>query len=310
MYYALFDKQTGNYLHTGYNSTSREQLADEYAEYKKEGTEDEDADIIDNMSTNEVLAFAETDEFEIHEQETPFEDLDDSEQEETDLFTTPENLPTEVQEIINGYNGVFGYENCAKMLVQLQPLGYEFSWGLDGEPYSLTKIEQEEQEATKTVYNVTYYGKEGNEVDRTQIDEKNEELAWELFSEFGHKIEEGMYIEWEETTEELEQDKENDKLIERSNRASFNPPKVEQEKGVWDFVEEYHPYYHSSDEIMYSDDLQKMLDGEFEEGSGLHEKFKIEFHSDDDLVQNELHIVNAVIYEQAIENYIKIKGGL
>lgn len=54
----------------------------------------------------------------------------------------------------------------------------------------------------KTVYNVFYFDKDENQIDQTQIDEKSEQLAWELFKEFGHTKEEGMYIEWEETTED------------------------------------------------------------------------------------------------------------
>lgn len=53
-----------------------------------------------------------------------------------------------------------------------------------------------------TAYNVFYFDKDDEQIDQTQIDEKNETLAWELFKEFGHTKEEGMYIEWEETTED------------------------------------------------------------------------------------------------------------
>lgn len=49
-----------------------------------------------------------------------------------------------------------------------------------------------------SVWNITYFDKDGEVIDQTQIDEKNEELAWELFAKFGHTKEPGMYIEWEE----------------------------------------------------------------------------------------------------------------
>lgn len=52
------------------------------------------------------------------------------------------------------------------------------------------------------VYNVTYFDKDGEQIDQTQIDEKNEELAWELFAEFGHTKEPGIYLEWEEVEDE------------------------------------------------------------------------------------------------------------
>lgn len=57
---------------------------------------------------------------------------------------------------------------------------------------------------TKTVYNVSFYTLTEKLIDQTQIDEKSDELAWELFAEFGHTKEEGMYLDWEEVEEEDE----------------------------------------------------------------------------------------------------------
>lgn len=54
----------------------------------------------------------------------------------------------------------------------------------------------------KTVYNVFYFDKDGEQIDQTQIDEKKAKLAWELFKEFGHTKKKGMYLEWEKTTED------------------------------------------------------------------------------------------------------------
>jgi len=49
-------------------------------------------------------------------------------------------------------------------------------------------------------YTVILMDKNG-EVDRTNVDEKSDELAWELFREFerneNYKITDGMYIVWE-----------------------------------------------------------------------------------------------------------------
>lgn len=53
----------------------------------------------------------------------------------------------------------------------------------------------------KMVYNVSYMDKEGEVVDSTQVDEKDEELAWDLFREFGHTKKPGMYLEWEKVKE-------------------------------------------------------------------------------------------------------------
>lgn len=55
----------------------------------------------------------------------------------------------------------------------------------------------------KTVFNVNYFDQEGELIDSTQIDEKDEDFAWELFEEFGHEKEEGFYLEFDEVEEEL-----------------------------------------------------------------------------------------------------------
>ena len=59
---------------------------------------------------------------------------------------------------------------------------------------------------TQTVYNVSLLDKDGEQIDQTQIDEKSDELAWELFAEFGHTKEAGMYLDWEEEEEEMDED--------------------------------------------------------------------------------------------------------
>jgi len=52
--------------------------------------------------------------------------------------------------------------------------------------------------AGSVAYNVSYFDKDGELIDSTQIDEKDEKLAWGLFEEFGHKKEKGTYLEFEE----------------------------------------------------------------------------------------------------------------
>lgn len=56
--------------------------------------------------------------------------------------------------------------------------------------------------ASKKVYNVTFYDVDDEPIDDTQIDEQNEDLAWQLFEEFGHTKEPGMYLEFEEVEAE------------------------------------------------------------------------------------------------------------
>jgi hypothetical protein len=58
---------------------------------------------------------------------------------------------------------------------------------------------------TVEVYNVSFFRKNGDLIDCTQIDENNEKFAWELFEEFGHQKEEGDYLEFDfQGTEEIE----------------------------------------------------------------------------------------------------------
>ena len=59
-----------------------------------------------------------------------------------DLFETPELIPTEVQDVLVTFD-----EDCAntyheldRLLDELEPLGYTFSYYLDAEPYWLRKI--------------------------------------------------------------------------------------------------------------------------------------------------------------------------
>lgn len=52
------------------------------------------------------------------------------------------------------------------------------------------------------VFYVFYYDEFNNQVDTTQIDEKDEDLAWSLFEEFGHIRNNGHTLEFEETKED------------------------------------------------------------------------------------------------------------
>ncbi len=61
--------------------------------------------------------------------------------ENVDLFEHVEQLPKEVQEVLNKYAQEDNtYESCASLLSELKPLGYTFQYGLDTEPFSLRKI--------------------------------------------------------------------------------------------------------------------------------------------------------------------------
>lgn len=57
----------------------------------------------------------------------------------------------------------------------------------------------------KRVWNVAFVNKENEVIDRTQIDEKSPELAWDLFAEFGHTKENWIEIKWEKDWEIIAQ---------------------------------------------------------------------------------------------------------
>lgn len=67
-------------------------------------------------------------------------------EEEIDLFEHYEDLPQEVQDVIDDHfvNGDASYEECQKLVDALKPLGYTCEYGLDGYPYDLRKINLEE----------------------------------------------------------------------------------------------------------------------------------------------------------------------
>lgn len=61
----------------------------------------------------------------------------------TDLFETPELLPQEVQDILSKYAELDEtYENCEKLISELNEVGYTCDYGLDAVPYELEKLEQ------------------------------------------------------------------------------------------------------------------------------------------------------------------------
>ncbi len=73
------------------------------------------------------------------------------------------------------------------------------------------------------------------------------------------------------------------------------------ETRAWDFVEKYYPNYTSSMLIAYSDDLQKIIDKEEDEGSDAEELLKIYFEGDRERAVPEQNKIMKKIYEEAIE---------
>ena len=59
-----------------------------------------------------------------------------------DLFEAIDTLPERVQKILWEYAWEEkSYEACERMLVDLEDEGYTFEFGLDAEPFNLTKID-------------------------------------------------------------------------------------------------------------------------------------------------------------------------
>lgn len=63
-----------------------------------------------------------------------------------DLFEHYEDLPQEVQAILEKYGEVETYQQCEAMLKECEALGYTFDYYLDAVPYNLRKINLEVSE--------------------------------------------------------------------------------------------------------------------------------------------------------------------
>jgi hypothetical protein len=62
-----------------------------------------------------------------------------------DLFEHYEMLPSDASKVYWKYAEIgasdgFGYDTCAEFLKEMNAVGYTFEYGLDGEPFNLTKI--------------------------------------------------------------------------------------------------------------------------------------------------------------------------
>jgi hypothetical protein len=61
-----------------------------------------------------------------------------------DLFETPELIPDEVQAVLVTFDeDADDYHELARLVNELEPLGYTFDYYLDAEPYGLRPIEME-----------------------------------------------------------------------------------------------------------------------------------------------------------------------
>lgn len=79
-----------------------------------------------------------------------------------------------------------------------------------------------------------------------------------------------------------------------------------------DFIEKYYPNYSSSEEIARWNDLQKLIDEEWNEGDSAHNLLMTEFGGDYKraypMILQEHMKIQEQIYEQSIMGYIR-QGG-
>ena len=76
-------------------------------------------------------------------------------------------------------------------------------------------------------------------------------------------------------------------------------------KDAINFLEIHYPGYYQSDLVAYSDDLQKILDNEMEEGSEAERIFHKDFDGQRDIAVSEFDRVMKELYEGAIEAFIE-----
>lgn len=61
--------------------------------------------------------------------------------EKVDLFSKPETLPKEVQEVLKKYEECeFDYDDCQNLVEDLEKVGYTCDYYLDAEPFDLRKM--------------------------------------------------------------------------------------------------------------------------------------------------------------------------
>lgn len=84
-------------------------------------------------------------------------------------------------------------------------------------------------------------------------------------------------------------------------------------ESVWDFVERYVWKYHNNEEVARADDLQRLIDDEFEEGDCAHQLLVKEFggsrESSLGKIQEAYNEVHVRLYEDAIIRFIEKHKG-
>lgn len=76
MYYRLYDKQTGRYMFTGYNSSSKKELIEDFILYKSSELEEQELLMLKSITKKQMFDFIESCDFIIEKSSKKFEDID------------------------------------------------------------------------------------------------------------------------------------------------------------------------------------------------------------------------------------------
>ena len=71
----------------------------------------------------------------------------------------------------------------------------------------------------------------------------------------------------------------------------------------WDFVEAFYPKYSDSSEILYNNDLCKIVNKEFEDGDEAHKLFIKDFNEDYETANQKYILSSTDIYKKAIKRF-------
>lgn len=94
--------------------------------------------------------------------------------------------------------------------------------------------------------------------------------------------------------------------LENHFQPNTTEEKADTHFSAWRFVEKYYPDYSRCGEIAQNDDLQKLVDDDYEEGDHAHQLLLSQYGGDLQNPQIEIDLTasNCYIYQTAIENFM------
>ena len=78
-------------------------------------------------------------------------------------------------------------------------------------------------------------------------------------------------------------------------------------ESAWDFVEKYYPGYSGCNKIAQCDDLEKLVNNEFEDGDCASDLLQNEYDGDvkNPQIEIDYDVIHKEVYIEAIEGYIE-----